>query len=250
MSTNVKYIFTFLNFKNFIPAYLKLCIETWIRNLDESYQIIILSPNNINQYIDKKLLTESVINPAKPFSPFFNDYISFLVLYCQGGFFLDADTILTDFAIKNFNLFNDYDFVLFTEKENVSPGFIMAQKHTPILEELILRYRIENYFLPEKRKRNYILNDVISNYKGNNMLLVDNQKSRYKMENLFFSPDNILRYKNYYFSKDISIESFIKNRNGIHALHNSITPDVYKKMNQIEFLNQDILLSKIFKVLL
>lgn len=243
-------IFTFINFENIIPPYINLCIKTWELNLQKDYQIIVLTPENIDRYIDKKFLTKSVVNPVNPYSPAYCDYISFLAIYCNGGIFLDADTIITDGFNPDFNILNDYETVFFGRNNKIIPGFIMSKKNSKILEEFILRYRIE-YHLPSiKRKRNILINNQIKNSVLKNFLIIDNSHSAYKLELLLEDNNKNNKYKDYYFTSKYSIENFLKNNKGIAALQNSITPKKYKNMSETDFLKQDILLSKIFKVLL
>ena len=252
MSFHYTKIFTFINFANIIPPYINLCIKTWKQHLPKNCQIIILTPDNIADYIDKQLLTESVLNPHNSHAPVFSDYIGCLVLYCNGGIFLDADTIITDSFKHNFNALKHYDTVFFRQHNKIIQGFIMSKRHSCLLEELILHYRFE-YYLPEIRKnRNIPLNSIVKNSLLKNFLLIDNMFWSYKLEYMFSDDlsNTAKRYRDYYFGTKYSVESFLKNNNGIAALNNSVTPARYKKMSESEFLRQDILLSKIFRVLL
>ena len=243
-------IFTFINFENIIPPYINLCIKTWELNLQKDYQIIVLTPENINRYIDKNFLTESVVNPINPYSSAYCDYISFLAIYCNGGIFLDADTIITDGFNPDFDMLNDYETVFFGRNNKIIPGFIMSKKNSKILEELILRYRIAHHLPFIKRKRDILINNSIKNSLLKDFLTIDNSHSAYKLELLLEDNNKNNKYKDYYFTSKYSIENFLKNNKGIAALQNSATPAKYKKMSESEFLEQDILLSKIFKVLL
>ena len=56
-------------------------------------------------------------------------------------------------------------------------------------------------------------------------------------------------YRDFYFSKG-DPHSIITNTKGIIYLHNSWTPKLYKNMSEKEFLEQDILLSKLFAEIL
>ena len=91
---------------------------------------------------------------------------------------------------------------------------------------------------------------MIKNIQQEEVLLTDNSICSYKMEALSEKITAHKQYLDYYFSPKYSVEHFIKNNKGICALNNSQTPEKYKKMSESEFLKQDILLSKIFKVLI
>lgn len=243
-------IFTFINFPNHTPAYINLCIKTWRQHLQNRYQLIILTPENINKYIDKKFLTEQVLNPADPYSAIFCDYISFIVLYCNGGIFLDADTIITDAFKPDFNILKQYETIFFSQNDQIIPGFIMAKKQSALLKQLILKYE-DLISLPLKsNKRADIVNSVAKKILSENILLIDNKICAYKLEAFLMENCTNNNYKKYYFSPEYSIENFLKNNKGIAALKNTITPAKYKKMSEADFLKQNILLSKIFKVLI
>lgn len=244
-------IFTFLDFENGVPPYLNLCIDTWRKNLKGDCEIIILNRENLQKYIDKYLLTESVTNPSQPFTQFFCDYVAALILYSNGGIFIDADTIITDSFDIDFNLNNEFDSAVYKDaKNNVCCGFFMAKKYSKILEELIRRYRFESYLPLHNLRRNFILDDVFKNAELERVCFLNSKIKGYLLEEKEYGLFSDEYYRNIYFTNTYNIETFLRNTNGMTALHNSFTPDKYKCMSEEEFLNQDILLSKIFRVLL
>lgn len=248
MDVHYNKIFTFINFEKCVPPYINLCIKTWKQHLQNDYQIIILTPENLHQYIDNRFLTDFLTNPAPPYSPALYDYISFLVVYCNGGIFLDADTIVTDGFKPDFSLLNNYDTIFFSCNNKIIPGFIMSKKYSKLIEEFILKHGFEHCLRFKARSAN--INALIKNSLYKNFLLIDNKLCAYKLESLLCESFTGNKYKEYYFSTKYSIENFLKNNKGIVALQNSKTPVKYKKMSEAEFLKQDILLSKIFRVLL
>ena len=71
-------------------------MKTWKKYLSDEYKIVILNSKNIEKFISKSLLPDiSKLKQRYPF-PRFCDYIAALVLYENGGIFLDADTIITE----------------------------------------------------------------------------------------------------------------------------------------------------------
>lgn len=251
MQSELNKIFTFLDFENGVPPYLNLCIDTWRKNLKDDFEIIILNRENFKNYIDKYLLTESVTNPSKPFTHFFCDYVAALILYSNGGIFIDADTIITDSFDTDFKLCDKYDTAVYKDtKNNMCSGFLMAQKYSKILEELIRRYRFENYLPIRNQRRDFILDDVIKNANTEKVQFNNSRIKGFLLEEKEYGLFDEDYYRYIYFTNSYNIETFLKNTNGITALHNSLTPIKYKYMSEKEFLNQDILLSKIFRVLL
>ena len=81
-------------------------------------------------------------------------------------------------------------------------------------------------------------------------IVLDCEESGYLMEKAMYGVSNSYLYKKYYFSDICSIEDFIKITKGITFLQTNNTPKIYNKMSEDEFLKQEILLSKIFRVLL
>ena len=250
MGANYNTIFTFLNFKDFIPPYINLCLKTWKNYLQNKYQIIILTPENINDYIDKNFYNEKILNQFDMHSSIFCDYLSFLVLYSNGGIFMDADTIITDNFNTDLNLLKNYETVFFSQNNKIIPGFVMSRKHSMLFQKIITGYeQIHDLFL-KKNKRITCINSIAKESLFNEVLLIDNMISAYQLETQQSDTASYAGYKDYYFTSKYSVEDFLKRNKGITALKNSNTPVSYKKMSESEFLKQDILLSKIFKVLL
>lgn len=244
-------IFTFFDFLNGIPPYLNLCINTWKKYFGIDVEIVLLDRNNVKNYIDSYLLTESVTCPFKPENQMYYDYMALLVLYCNGGLFLDADTIITDNFELDFSLLNNHEAVAFSDiNTGVCCGFLMAQKYSTLLGEMIRRYRFENYLPQRKIARNSIIQDVFNNCNNNKIFLYDAISSGYLTEAKCCGAFSKTIYRDFYFSNKISVEKFLKHAGGIVALHHSLTPKKFQKMSEGIFLKQDIMLSKIFKILL
>lgn len=251
MLTKEYKIFTFIDFEGEIPPYLLLCIETWKKQLQNSFEIIVLNRTNVTKYIESYLLTESVLNPFKTDSLMFYDYMALLVLYCNGGVFIDADTIITDSFEPDFSLLKNYGAVAFSEANTgVCSGFLMSERHSPVLAELIRRYRFENYLPRRNIARNSIFQDVLYKIYKEQTFFYDAIDCGYLSEVKEFGSFSKSIYRKYYFSTKIPIEKFLKNTSGITSLRNSLTPVYYQKMSAEKLLRKNILLSKIFRVLL
>ena len=82
------------------------------------------------------------------------------------------------------------------------------------------------------------------------IMVLDAEKFGYVMEKTLFGVSGNYVYKNCYFANDVSVEEFFENTKGIVRLNHTLTPIVYQKMQIQEFLEQDILISKVFNKLL
>lgn len=97
---------------------------------------------------------------------------------------------------------------------------------------------------------NNIIDPILSNKTDKKYLFFDSEKIKIFPEREMYTNNKhalkflIQSYRDFYFSKRNS-ESIIKNSQGIIYLHNSWTPSKYKNMSEKEFLEQDILLSKL-----
>ncbi len=248
-------IFTLLKYP--LTGYLDLCLQTWKKYTPDSYEIIFLTLENFYEYIDSSLLNLlNLKNLRKPeFNNFSNlvcDCISTAVLYCNGGIFLDTDTIMTNKFRTSDILLKKYELIVYGNcAKRICPGFIMAQKNSGILEELLRQLSFYMY-LPENDnyKRTDALTALIKESPNEKIIILDCENQGYYAEKAMYGIFNSYLYKKYYFSDIGTVQDFLSVTKGISALHNSMTPDEYKKMTKEEFLNQNILLSKIFKTLL
>ena len=77
-------IFTFWEPKDKIPFYLKLCIETWKRNLPD-FEIVVLDYSNIFNYIDKNTFNKILYNKKYFSLPQVADCFRIALLYKYGG---------------------------------------------------------------------------------------------------------------------------------------------------------------------
>lgn len=180
------------------------------------------------------------------------EYIAAAVLYYNGGIFLDADIIMTDKYTPAEILLSSYNAVLYGYSRNdICAGFLMSKKESFFLEELMRRLLFFMH-LPEPGtyKRNFVLNNVLKDTVCDEVVVLDCEETGFRMEKAMYGVYDSYLYNKYYFSNISSIEDFIKITKGITALSNSMTPKEYKDINEEEFLNKDIFLAKIFKVLL
>ena len=252
MTNKQKKIFTYIPCPKSLPGYLKLCLKTWNKYLPSNYEIITLSPQNIENYIEKTFITESILKKLPENSYLIQEYIAYAALYCNGGIFLEQDVIMTPNFSPPDILLSKYEMILYgNSKNDVCHGFIMAQKGAPVLEELLRRLAF-SFYLPENYnyKSLTILRNLLKEDNSQKVIVLDCEDSGYLMEKSMYGVFNSYLYKKYYFSNICSQKEFFNTTKGLTALHKELTPEIYRKMNEKEFLNQDILLSNIFKTLL
>lgn len=250
-----KTIYTYFEEKT-MPPYVNLCLKTWENNIPKDYKIEKINRKNLFKYIPEKFLPDSLYAKCRVEKecsfPYFYDLVAAYVLWLHGGIFLDADTIMTDKFEPQEALLEATDLVVFSDGiNNVCPGFMAANKNSEVLEELIRRYKFAA-FLPvnPKTPRNFIFNDTIADFSSNDVILLDCEDYGYLMEKSMYGIFNEYLYKKYYFTDVCSTADFFENSKGLTALHNSMTPEKFKKTEEKEFLNLNILLSKIFKNIL
>ncbi len=245
---NSKNIFTFFDSK-VSPKYMNLCLQTWLINANDKCKINVLNYENLNKYVPNCVLENIKKQTSSVLSPIFIDYIASVVLYHNGGLFMDADTILTEkFNFQDILLKNS-DLIVFSKGlSKVCSGFMLANKGASVLDELIKKYEsvLFSSALHDK-KRNSFISDIAFDFGINDVFCLDCEKNGYYMEQKLFGVVSDYIYQKYYFTNICSVDEFFENSQGVTALRNSQTPEYYKNMNEKEFLAQDILLAKILK---
>lgn len=137
----MKKIFTFWEPKDAMPAYIKLCIETWKKYLPD-YEVVILDYSNYEDWIGKDCYDSSLrTNFSLPKQA---DAIRAAVLNLHGGLWFDADTIILSPEVKD----------LFSQNTE----FTIISRHIAVLSS-IKNSTIANHWMSECQTR-------IKNYKN------------------------------------------------------------------------------------
>lgn len=218
--------------------------------LPSEFELVVLDESNIFDFIDLEFYKDKIILLKDKLFGYY-DYIKALVLYCNGGLFLDVDTIVTEKFVVPLSFLKSTNLVAYSDGVgNICCGYLLANKHSFVLEELIRRYQMEYYLLKNKlqaqRLRNFIFNDVIRYFDKSEVLLLDAEKEGYLVEKALFGVSSRYLYRDFYFSNKYSLDDFFSRSSGVSALRNSVTPREFKLMNEKDFLKQDILLAKLF----
>ena len=204
-----------------------------------------------------------------------SDAIRVALLKKFGGLWLDLDTILLN---KEFLLeFKNFELVMFgSQKEKLQHiGFIYSTKNCSIMNDWlegitknvniyktflnnnknITAFRLNNNFR-KKYSWNYLGNGVIDpilkNTTNKNFLRLDKYKMNVfpeikNLDNISFN--HRYKYINFYFRKG-DPKIIMNGTKGIILLHNSWTPNKFKKMSEKRFIKQDIVLSKLLAQIL
>ena len=231
-------IFTFWEPKDKLPYYLKLCFNTW--NKIQNSNLILLDYSNLKDYIDIDEIFSS--NFYKLSLPMQADCIRVALLEKYGGLWLDLDTIiLSDIS----DLFN-HKLTMIIDKK---PSPHLALIHTVKPNNFILKKWLEEIKVKLIDFKNvnwdYVGNSIINKYFNDQYLdyfnLLDRDEYNIFPELEYKGSSNYEKYINFWFN-DNNI-SDIKSQY-IIMLHNSWTPEYYKKLDKSNFSKQTHLLSK------
>lgn len=258
-------LFTFWEPKEKMPAYIRLCMQTWQKFLPES-EVVLLDYSNLEEWLGKDVYDEILF---RDFSlPKQADAIRCALLKKYGGLWLDADTILTSPQVKDY-LMIDSELVMISKHL----AFIKANNNSKIIADWYnqIQYNLKFYkdvkyqnnavqkILHPRRYRRVENWDYLGNYILHKMLKTKNKKKFFSIDRMEINAlpelnnkknDNLVEnYQNFYFENDYS-QDVIKNTKGIILLHNSWTPQQFLEMNEEEFLSRNNTLSNVLKTVL
>lgn len=258
-------LFTFWEPKEKMPAYIRLCMQTWKKFLPEC-EVVLLDYSNLEEWLGKDVYDEILF---RDFSlPKQADAIRCALLKKYGGLWLDADTILTSPQVKDY-LMIDSELVMISKHL----AFIKANNNSKIIADWYnqIQYNLKFYkdvkyqnnavqkILHPRRYRRVENWDYLGNYILHKMLKTKNKKKFFSIDRMEINAlpelnnknnDNLVEnYQNFYFENDYS-QDVIKNTEGIILLHNSWTPQQFLEMNEEEFLSRNNTLSNVLKKVL
>lgn len=258
-------LFTLWEPKEKMPAYIRLCMQTWKKFLPEC-EVVLLDYSNLEEWLGKDVYDEILF---RDFSlPKQADAIRCALLKKYGGLWLDADTILTSPQVKDY-LMIDSELVMISKHL----AFIKANNNSKIIADWYnqIQYNLKFYkdvkyqnnavqkILHPRRYRRVENWDYLGNYILHKMLKTKNKKKFFSIDRMEINAlpelnnknnDNLVEnYQNFYFENDYS-QDVIKNTKGIILLHNSWTPQQFLQMNEEEFLSRNNTLSNVLKTVL
>jgi len=260
-----KNIFCFWESNNDLPAYLKLCIKTWKKNIKNS-EVHIINYSNLHLYLSEEEAYE--IELLKQIRlPMQSDILSAAILEKFGGLFMDVDCIVTADLFEIFNSISAEKLIGFGrgggDKKSMHLAVLYSKNpKNPILTKWKQEAQIKLKNIPEPMDWSYfgnsILNPILSDKKFEKYsYIIDRSISGNILESTvlpnFDKIDPLENYRAFYFNEFIQISPEVVNlvSCGVISLHNSWTPTEYKSIYDTdEFLRQDIALSKFLNLIL
>ena len=241
-------IFTFWEPKGNIPAYLKLCMKTWEKFIPDS-EIVILDYSNIRSFIDIDLYGPELFGGNYSL-PQIADAVRCMLLEQYGGLWMDLDTIiLSKEFIKYFNDSKDVIFFGDSLNRTVHIGIINAIAHSSLMKLWVdgVKDKICNFTEKGKDFWAYLGNSIIYSYVKENIdeiKIIDVVKEEIFPEKVNAIPkashQNL--YVDFYFCKKYHLSDM---KSYALMLHNSWTPNIFKKMCEKDFLRYDCTLANI-----
>ena len=226
-------VFTF--WEGSMPAYIELCMNTWL------FPHIILNYENLHHYTNLQITPE-----LRRFTlPQIADVVRVHVLRDQGGYWLDADTIMINDNLPTTTMIGNP--MLRTN----TIGYLYAENpHMPMFDEWAAYQDvvISNPNIPHSWSM--VGNDFTDRYVAEHSEITISDVSNCWPET-YMIKDNMPRYDKYskfYFGTHYRL--FDINPTDMLMLHNSWTPDIYKKLSADEIINDDCTLSNILKEVL
>lgn len=119
------------------PKNIQRCMKTWRKHLKD-YKIIEWNENNFDIH-ENKYIEEAY--KAKKWA-FVSDYIRAKAVYEYGGIYLDTDVLVLDNLEE---LLDNVAFVGFENKDNPFTAVFGAQKHHPLLKDMLDYYEDRDF---------------------------------------------------------------------------------------------------------
>ena len=218
-----------------MPDYIKLCMNTW------HFPVTILNYDNLNNYTDLQITSQ-----LKRFTlPQIADCVRVHVLRDQGGYWLDADTIMISDKLPNATIMGDS----ITRMNTI--GFLHTDKPR------------SDMFIKWARYQDYVINNpnpayhwsIMGNAFTDQYLKERQDISVYPVYNCW--PETYMingnaqrynKYREFYFGYNYNLDDLLLTN--MLMLHNSWTPDWYKELTRNELLNTECTMTNILKEVL
>ena len=247
-----------------MPAYLQLCMETWVKNIPD-LELVIINHDNLTEWIDDSQWIDSSRNLARFKRIGYmcqSDIVSELVLTRHGGVFMDADTIITKDIFDEINKLDPDKLVAFgnPETRGIHVAILIAlnpgNRYLSAVSQEAVK-RVDTLPPPPTTMNwdyfsNTIYDSIDSIISGKDYLhVLDRMESGNIIESHYFRGlDTMGQYVRFYFEPHkISVKEALKKvKFGAVSLHNSFTPDAYKALTREQVLDdKNYMLSKILK---
>lgn len=268
----MKKVFTFWEPKESVPGYVRLCMETWARNLP-GYEVVVLDRESLCDYLTSDELAE-IDCPAESLAKQ-ADCIRCALLNKYGGIWLDADTVLTKPLDARFT---SPDVTMVARHEASGPVIygayiyaaepatkLMAEWYRQLVPRVaksrlfrgsLMRRLLDRRGWKQVRSWSYFENDILDplvrRIATADCALVDKDGLGAFPEEAMYGCKDIdgphAAYVNYWFSPG-SADEALADCAGIIMLHNSWTPERFLTMSETEFLSTDTRLADVLRAL-
>ncbi len=225
--------------------YIDLCEKTIRKYCKDDFDIILITPDNLNNYLPGK--DYSSITCADGKRPTENISIRVgcmrvALLHKYGGIWIDIDTILMKSLAPMWELAEQYGFVGVEETRSkkywVLNGIMAAKKGSSVMEEYMVR--LENHL---SRKQNLRWGEI-----GARMLtpLLQQCKDKYLLPEHSFLPIFWDDWK-LFFSENAKISDYMKSDTYGFILYNKFFTAEFKNKSKEEVLQSNNLIAKLFR---
>ena len=226
-------IFTFWEGKK--PAYIELCMQTW------KFPYVVLNYKNLNEYTDLK----ADANLKRFTLPQIADAVRAHVLRDQGGYWLDADTIMITGKLPEETLIG------YPDKRECTIGFLHAEEpHMPIFEEWAA-YQDKVIADPNSGGNWDVLSNAFVDPYIREHPNVSIAPVRGCWPETYMVGGDIPRsekYRKFYFEATHGLSDI--EPTDMLMLHNSWTPKFYKSLSGLEFIRAGWTMSNILREVL
>ncbi len=224
-------VFTF--WEGQMPGYIKLCMDTW------RVPYTVLNYDNLHEY------TDISIEPLKRFTlPQIADCVRVHVLRDQGGYWLDADTIMLTGKLPDTDMVGD------PEQRTNSIGLLWSEQGSDMFtewakfqDEIINGWETSAYWA---LMGNAFTDNYVKEHKEVRIWPTENY-----LPETYMVSDNIPRWQKYnrfYFEEHYTLADI--RPTDLLMLHNSWTPEWYKTLPVCKALDANCTMSNILREVL
>lgn len=225
--------------------YIDLCEKTIHKHCKDDFDIVLITPDNLNNYLPGKDYSSITCTNAKRPSEHISVRVGCMrvaLLHRYGGIWIDIDTILMKGLAPIWKLAEQYGFVGVERKRPQTAWVIntimAAKKGSSVMEEYIVQ--LENRL---SQKQNLRWGEI-----GAHMLtpLLRQSQDKYLLPEHSFLPISWERWK-IFFSRDAKIENYMKSDTYGFVLFNKFFTAGFKNKSEEEVLQSNNLIAKLFR---
>lgn len=228
-------IFTF--WEGPMPAYIELCIETWHGPYTQTF----LNYQNLHLFTD---IGKTTLEKLKDYTlPQIADYIRVHVLRDNGGYWLDTDTIMLDGTLPETDMIGN------SQSRTNTIGYLHTEKNSEMYQEWC-KYQ-EKVLANPNSPHTW---DIMGNAFTDNYVREHEEITIYPVALAWAETYKIQgttprqeKYRQFYFECDYKLNELLPTN--MLMLHNSWTPDWYKKLSHEQVLADDCTMSNILREL-